>query len=115
MVDVVTLEQLEDDVQLLAGLRVARLQLEGVGRDRKVGHAPALEALVVVLGLGQLDKVPDRPGDDVGVGLEIALGLGEGARKRAGQVAADGRLLGDYECLGAHFPLDTLSERSEVT
>src|SRR5665811_852692 len=48
-VDVVALELLQDYVQLLAGLGVARLQLEGVRRNRKIGHAPALEALVVVL------------------------------------------------------------------
>ena len=34
-----------------------------------------------------------------GVGLEVALVLGERARERLGQVPPDGRLLGDDECL----------------
>ena len=43
--------------------------------------------------------MPDRPRDDVGVGLEVALVLRERARERLGQVPADGRLLGDDERL----------------
>src|SRR5213076_1417180 len=123
----------------LLGLRVARDELEAVGwDDRKVGHPPLLPLLVVLLGLGELDEVPDRPGDHIVVGLEedrlvtrrarglrlrgrllddllgsllldlllaalrldvVELAALEGTVERAREVAADGRLLCDDECL----------------
>ena len=52
--------------------------------------------------LAEPDEMPDRPGDDVRVGLEVALVLGERPGKGLRQVPPDGRLLGDDECL-AHF------------
>ena len=47
--------------------------LKRSGHDRQVGHAPLLELRVVLVGLGELDEVPDRPRDDVLGTLEVAL------------------------------------------
>src|SRR5439155_6414085 len=75
-------------------------ELELVGDDRQVGHAPLLEALVVVLGVDQLEQVADREGDHVFVRLEVRVArLLEWAWQRLGEVAGDRRLLGDDECL----------------
>src|SRR3712207_7906515 len=52
---------------------------------------------VVLLGLRELDQVPDRPGDDPVLGLEVALVLGERAVEDAHEVAPDGGLLGDED------------------
>ena len=57
------LRRLVDDLELLLRPVVARLQLEVVRHDRKIGHPPPLEARVVLLGLGKRHEVPDRPGD----------------------------------------------------
>ena len=71
LVDVLALEQRLDQLQLLLRLRVARDELEPVGRDdRQVGHPPLLPLLVVLLGLGELDEMADGPRDHVVVGLE---------------------------------------------
>src|SRR5207302_2611610 len=65
-----------------------------------VGHPPLLPALVVVLRLRELDEVADGPRDHVVVGLEMGLGLLEGARQRGREITTDGGLLGDDEDLG---------------
>ena len=107
-IDVGASEELADRGELLLRLRVARLELEGLGDDGQVGHAPLLQPLVVVLGLGELHEVADGPGDDVLLRLEVRLVLLEAARERGREVAADGRLLGDDERL-AHGR-DTLAK-----
>ena len=98
-VDVRALEQLGDHAHLLLGALVADHELEVVGHDRQVRHAPLLVLGVVLVRLGELDEVADRPGHDVVVRLEVALELLERAGQDARQVAADGRLLGDDEGL----------------
>ena len=72
-----------------------------VRQDREVGHAPLLEALVVLLGIDQLDEVADGEGDDPVVVLPVGLGLLEPARERVDDVAGDGRLLGEDQGLHA--------------
>ena len=94
LVDVVALDQPLQDVELLLVARV-RPELELLGEDGQRLDRPALERLVVVLGLGQLDQVADRPRDDVLVRLEIALVLLEAAAERARIVLCHGRLFGD--------------------
>ncbi|CAB4879182.1 unannotated protein [freshwater metagenome] len=65
-VDVVSLELTLDDVELCLGAVVNdMLELEAFGNDGQLLHLPALPLLVVVLGLGKLDKVANSPGDDV--------------------------------------------------
>ena len=71
-----------------------------VRHDRQVGHPPLLVLRVVLVGLGELHEVADRPRDDVAVGLEVALVLGERAGEHAREVAPHGGLLGDDERLG---------------
>ena len=103
-VDVGALEQLGDHRELLAGALVAHHEPELVRHDRQVGHPPLLVLRVVLVGLGQLDEMPDGPRHDVGRRLQIALALGERARQDPGQVAAHGRLLGDDERLPHTVP-----------
>ncbi len=84
-VDVLAREQLVDRLELLLRLGVAGAQLELCGDDRQVGHPPFLELLVVLLRVYELDEVADGERDDVLVGLEEGLLLGEtsrGARRR---------------------------------
>ena len=97
--DVVALEHPRDDGHLLARALVAHHELEAVRHDRQIGHAPLLVLGVVLVGLGELHQVPDRPRDDVRVGLEVALVLLERAGQRLGQVPADRWLLRDDERL----------------
>jgi hypothetical protein len=94
-----------DRLQLLLRLLVVGDELELRRDDRKVGETPLLQLLVVLLGRRQADQVPDRPRDDVVVANEmgLVLALFESARKRAREVAADGRLLGDDERLANEF------------
>ena len=99
LVDVVALEHARDDGHLLARALVAHDELEAVRHDRQIGHAPLLVLGVVLVRLGELHEVPDGPRDDVGIGLQIALMLRERAREGLGQVPANGRLLGNDECL----------------
>ena len=99
-VDVLAAELLGDDRHLLARALVAHDEPERVRHDRQVGHAPLLVLRVVLVGLGELDEVADRPRDDVLVGLEVALVLGEGAGEHAREVTPHGGLLGDDERLG---------------
>ena len=80
LVDVVALEHARDDGHLLARALVAHDELEAVRHDRQIGHPPLLVLGVVLVGLGELHEVADRPRDDVRVGLEVALVLGERAR-----------------------------------
>ena len=98
--DVVAPEVARDHRHLLARALVAHDELEAVGHDRQVGHLPLLELRVVLVRLGELDEVADRPGDDVIVGLEVAVLLRERARENPREVAPHGRLLGDDERLG---------------
>ena len=101
LVDVVARELLRDDRHLLLRALVAHDELEAVGHDRQVGHAPLLELGVVLVGLGELHEVADRPRDDVLRALEVALVLAaNGPGQDAREVAPDGRLLGDDERLG---------------
>jgi hypothetical protein len=65
-----------DRPQLLGRALIVGHELELVGDDRQVGEAPLLELGVVVLGRGETDQVPDRPGDHVAVALEVGLVLG---------------------------------------
>ncbi len=104
-VDPVVLQELVDRPELLLRLLVVRDQAEALGDDRQVGEAPLLELRVVVLGRRQADEVPDRPRDDVVVRLEVRVVLLKCARKRAREVAPDGRLLGDDECLAHRITL----------
>ena len=80
LVDVVAVQLLGDHRHLLARALVAHDELEALGHDRQVGHPPALELGVVLVGLGELDEVPDGPGDHVLRALEVALVLRERAR-----------------------------------
>ncbi len=97
--DVVAHEQPLDRGHLPLRALVADHELEAVGHDRQIGHAPLLEARVVLVGVGELHQVPHRPGHDVLRTLEIALVLLKRARQHLGQVAPDGRLLRDHKCL----------------
>src|SRR4051794_2157257 len=121
--DVLAAQLVAHDLHLLLGALVAHHELEGARHDRQIGHAPLLELVVVLVGLGELDEVTDGPGDDVLRALQPARGLVphagvllERAGQYAGEVLADGRLLGDDEGLGhgrrrvaqpAHGPVDT--------
>jgi hypothetical protein len=111
------------DLHLLLGALVAHHELELARDDGQIGHPPLLELVVVLVGLGELDEVADGPGDDVLRALQPARGLVphpgvllERTGQDAGEVLADGRLLGDDEGLGhgrrrvaqpAHGPVDT--------
>src|SRR5262249_35808509 len=65
--------------------------------------------LVVLLGLGELDEVPNGPRDDVLVRLEVAaVCLAELARQGTGEVASDRRLFGNDERLTHRFTLAQL-------
>jgi hypothetical protein len=97
--DVVALEQVGDDAHLLLGALVAHDEPELVGDDREVRHPPFLELRVVLVGLGELHEVADRPRHDVLVGLEVPLVLLERAGEDACEIAPYGRLLGDDERL----------------
>src|SRR2546430_4056385 len=105
-VDVLALHQLVDLLELLLRLRVARLELELLGQDREVVHPPALELLVVGLGVFQPDEMADGEGDDSVVGLPVAVLRGlEGTRERVDDVPRNGRLFGDDERLGHEITL----------
>ena len=93
-------ELLGDDRHLLARALVADDELEAIGHDRQVGHAPLLVLGVVLVRLGELHEVTHRPGDDVLGALEEPFLLLERSGQHAREVAADGRLLGDDEGLG---------------
>ena len=104
---VVALQQALDDRHLLLRALVAHDELELARHDRQVRHAPLLELVVVLVGLGELNEVADGPGDRVVGSLEPARGLVAGpgvllerAREHAREVLSDGRLLGDDERLG---------------
>ncbi len=75
-----------------------------LGDDRQVRHPPAFELGVVLVGLGELHEVPDRPADHVLGTIEITLVLGERPRQHAGQVAPDGGFLGYHECFLLRHP-----------
>src|SRR3954468_10037116 len=94
-VDVVSLDQLVNGLELLARALVVRDQLELLGQDRKIGEAPLLQLRVVLVGRGESHQVADSPRDHVLVALEVALVLRllEGAGQRGSEVAADRRLL----------------------
>ncbi len=98
LVHVVALEQPLDHVKLLAAARLGA-QLELLGQHRQGLDRPALQRRVVVLGLGQLDQVADRPGHDLVAGFEVALVLLEGAAQGLGIVLTDRRLLCDDQSL----------------
>jgi hypothetical protein len=83
-VDVVALQQLVDHLQLLIRLLVAGAEPELFGDDRQVGHTPLLEALVVVLGVGQLNEVAHREADHGVVRLEVAVVVFKCAGERIG-------------------------------
>src|SRR5581483_5996142 len=114
-VDVVALHQLVDLLELLPRLRVARLELELVGHDREVLHAPALELLVVGLRVFQLHEVADREGDDLAVGLPVGVARGlERSWERVHDVPRDRRLLGYHQRLAHEITLasaDTFGRR----
>ena len=95
-----------DHRQLLLRLVVVRDELELLRHDRQVGVAPLLQLLVIRVRLGEPDKVTDRPRDHVVLTRDVGLVLArrERVRERAGQVAADGRLLCDYERLTHGVP-----------
>ena len=100
LLDVLAAELFGDHRHLLARALVAHDELEALGHDRQVGHAPALVLGVVRVGLGELHEVPDRPRDHVLGTLEEALALLEGPRQHAREVLPDGGLLGDQQRLG---------------
>jgi hypothetical protein len=101
VVDLVALDQLVDSRQLLLGLVVVGDELELLGQDRQVREAPLLQLRVVRVGLREPDEVADRPGDHVVVPDQagLVLGLLEGTRQRAGEVAGNRRFLGYDERL----------------
>ena len=115
LIDVVANEKLVDHIELLGRFRVARLQLELVGNDRKVVEFPPLQLLVVVLGLGERDEVAYSPGDDVLVGLQIPTMLLESTRQRAGEIGANGRFLSDYQCFGHGNTLANASNSTPIS
>ena len=86
--DVVAVQLRRHDRHLLLRALVADDELEAVGDDRQVGHPPALELGVVLVGLGELHEVADGPADHVLGALEVALVLGERAGQHAREVAA---------------------------
>ena len=98
-IDVVAPQLPADDGHLLFGALVADDELEPLRHDRQVGHPPLFVLGVVLVGLGELDEVADRPADHVLGRLEVAVVLGERAREHARQVATDRRLLRDDESL----------------
>jgi hypothetical protein len=98
---VVALQQLVDHLQLLLGLLVTRVEPELLREDRQVGHAPLLEALVVLLRVDQLHEVADRERDHGVVRLEIGVVILEGSGESIGQVPGDRRLLCDHKSLHA--------------
>ena len=102
-VHVLARHQPVDRVQLLLRALVVGDELELLGDDRQVREAPLLQLRVICLGLGEPHQVPDRPGDQVAVALQVGLVLRlfEAAWQRRRDVAPDGRFLGYNEC-GAH-------------
>jgi len=87
-----------EDVELLLAARV-RPQLERLGEHGQGLDRPLPEALVVVLRLGELDQVADRPRHDPVLRLEVAVVLLEAAAEGAGVVLPDRRLLRDDQRL----------------
>ncbi len=99
-VHVVAAELTLDHVHLLLGPLIPDDELEALGDDRQIGHAPFLELVVVFVRVSELDEMADGPRDDVIRALEIALRFGECARQNAHQVAPNRWLLCDDERLG---------------
>jgi hypothetical protein len=90
-VDVLALEQRLDQLQLLLRLRIAWDEPEPVGwDDREIGHPPLLPLLVVLLRLGELHEVADRPRDHVRVGFEEDRLVARRARLRLRLRSLDG-------------------------
>ena len=87
-------------LQLLAGLRVARLVAELVRHDRQILELPALELGVVGVWIHLLDEVSDGEADDVLIGLEEVVRLREATGQRRDEVARHARLLADDQGLG---------------
>ena len=82
------MQQRRHDRHLLARALVAHDELEVLGHDRQVGHPPALELGVVLVGLRELDEVPDGPAEHVLGPLQPALALRERSRQYAREIAA---------------------------
>ena len=74
-------EQPLDDVHLLLRALVADDQAELLRHDRQIGHPPLLEAVVVLIGVGELHEVADGPRDRVVGSFQVALVLGERGRE----------------------------------
>ena len=74
------------------------------GEDRQDLERPGLVLLVDLLGLEQLEEVPDGEGDDVVVALEVAVVLFEAAQD-PGDVLGHARFLGNDEGLRHASPL----------
>ena len=96
--DVVALHELGDRLELALGRGAlgARHDVEVPGQDRQVGHLPALELVVVVLGRGELGEVADRPRDDgVGDPRDTFFWRLKRPVERLGDIDRDRLLLGD--------------------
>ena len=88
-------------------LVVARPQLELGGTIGRSAHPPLLELRVVFLGLGELDEMADRVGDDDVVGLQESVVLREVPRQRRRDVPSDRGFLCDDERLDTR---DTIAQ-----
>ena len=86
LVDVVATELFGDNRHLLARALVADDELELLRHDRQVSHPPGLELRVVLVRVGELHEVPDRPRNDVVRTLQKALLLLERPLQYARQV-----------------------------
>ena len=105
VVDVVAAQQRLDDAHLLLRALVAHDELELRRHDRQIGHAPLLELVVVLVGLGELNEVADGPvmtcsgpSSQRSV-LSPWVFFSNGPGKHAREILPDGWLLGDDEGL----------------
>ncbi len=95
--DVLALDQPRQQLEAVLGL-LDRLHREVRRDDRQVGKGPFTALDLEFLGQGELEKVADGRRQDVVVGLEVVLLLGEAAQ-RTGDVLRDGRLFRDDQLL----------------
>ena len=75
-------------------------ELHILREHRQVGHVPLLPLFLIDVRVSQRDQMPERPGDNIAVALQVALAAAPAA-EHARQLPADGGLLRQNE-LSAH-------------
>ncbi len=93
--DVLALDQLVEDLQARFGL-VDRVQREVRRNHRQVREGPFAALDVVFFGHRDFEQMADGRREDVFVGFEVLIVLGEAA-ERLRDIVRDGRLLGNDE------------------